>query len=212
MPANSYPVVADLTAYLTSAGLTVDEVQVASAVTAGIAAFERDTGRVMLAPVTPATRTFDPPDTGKVLEFAADVLTVTAVTYQPQGASVQTFVAATDYRLGPPNAEAKGLPWEWLELRCHWWSPHYWGAGRSISVTGRWGYGVAIPDDAWQAMLLGGFLSLVFPAALRATGFTRGWKEGDVSEDFGTDVVRGYAEGAVSMYQTVVNRYRRLTV
>lgn len=157
MPRSAYPTVADMSAFLASANVSVTDTGVlAASLAAGIAAFEREAGRVMLA-TGPATRAFDPAvDRDGTLDLNADLARVDTVTYQPVGTSATALAAGTDYVTKPDNALARGWPITELVILPRWWAPLAFTQRGALQVTGLWGYGLQIPDDAWLAMLYAG--------------------------------------------------------
>lgn len=72
---------------------------------------------------------------------------VVKVGYDPTTQTFATTLGATDYRLGPWNAAADGVPWTWL----HIYGTHTWD--RLIEVTAKWGW-TAVPKVVEQACLL----------------------------------------------------------
>jgi hypothetical protein len=221
VPSPLYPQAIDLSGFLESGGLTLDDEQIAVAVTAGIEAFQREAGRHMLAgrtvdneAVAAYTRTFAPPAnrTG-YLDFDADLAGApTLVQYAPAGATAETFVVATDYRLEPLNAARDRRPYEGMVLRRRWWSPLGMDYTASIEVTGNWGYGTTLPDDAWAAMLRGAVLYLLDMHALSVVGFAAGWKVADESETFSKDSIKGPAEAFQKTFDTAVARYKKVSL
>lgn len=216
MPHAAYPTEQDLAEWLGAAGFSdalIDALDLETAVGAGIAAFEELTGRVMLAET--GTRTFDLPyHPMGVIDLGEDLASASAValagTAQADG---------TGFRLLPLNAAARGRPYAQIQLpRAYFRVPTAAGAWGQVSVTGLWGYAATIPDDAWQAMLALAGLSLFPQIQHFIAGGMVGWKEADVSEQYGNDPLAGLRAGwqALAGGETgaagVVARYRRVTV
>src|SRR5262245_6207402 len=143
----AYPTAADLQGYLTALGMGDSLPMVPVACGAGIAAFEREAGRTMLAG-SPQTRQFDPPAGGRLLDIAGDLAAAPAVTYSPYGGATENLAAGADYRTEPLNR----IPIEAIRFLRHWAAPLPFPQLGKIGVTGAWGYGTSIPDDAWLAM------------------------------------------------------------
>ena len=219
MPRTDYPTAIDLQGILSQAGISItDPATLASAVAAGISAFETSCSRHFLAgkaidntPEAEATRQFDPPMPHETVLWLGpfnDVTTVTSVVHQakPDGQPVE-LVADRDYFLEPVNNPSRGLGYDRLR-RSRWasWTWHGWGAVgwsgmswlsgiQSIRITGLWGYGNAIPDDAWLAMAYSAVLQVEGANRLLTTGGRVGYSvTGAVQETFG-----------VESYQTIIN-------
>ncbi|HET9006028.1 MAG TPA: hypothetical protein VFQ04_04870, partial [Actinomycetes bacterium] len=127
-----------------------------------------------------------------------DVTTVSSVVHQakPDGQPVD-LVQDRDYFLEPVNNPSRGLGYNRLR-RGRWasWTWHGWGASpwggwswlsgiQSLQITGLWGYGTSIPDDAWLAMAYGGVLWAEGQLGLiRNGGRTAYSVTGAVSEQF----------------------------
>lgn len=164
MPQPAYPTAAEVQAFLVAGGVTVSSALLAQLPVMALAAiqsFESETDRKPLLAAA-GTRRFDPPDTRDgSLYLEADLAAApTSVSYQPAGQPATALVATTvdvlgDYDVEPFNASAKGEPFTKLVFRRWrygggWCGDAYRG---SLYVTGLWGYGVQIPDDAWKAIL-----------------------------------------------------------
>lgn len=181
MPHADYPTAADLEAYLEAAGVSVGTLDLAQAVASAIAAFETATGRRMLA--EDGTRLFDPPtNPSATLDLLEDLAgTPTALTV-----AGTALAFGTGYRLLEPNAEARGKPYWAVQFG----APRVFGAAsypywNSVSITGAWGYGAEIPDDAWEAMLQAAAALLGPQLAIVIAGGLVKWTEADVTEDYG---------------------------
>ncbi len=214
MSQEAYPASADLTALLTQAGITLDGATVDAAIAAGIAAFERDVDRVMLAGEA-ETRVFDPPDNGVRLDLEGDVLPDDedgiTVAYQPLNSDPTTWTEGVDYWLKEYNAVERGRPFVAIETRRRWYTPLPFALRRSIQVTGLWGYGVTIPDDAWQAILYAGLLWLIDVAAVvNRDAFVTGWKEANSSATYGGAGVTDRISGWRALYGRTVEIYRKV--
>lgn len=184
MGRSQYPTGSDLEAHLTAAGFSATliatlDLEVAAA--AGASQFEREAGRRMLG-VT-QTRSFDPGRVGAngFLDLRADLASLTGVAWN--GTS---YAVGTDVRAFPLNAAADGLPYSGLSFG-HWrrFFAGYWPLPTLIEVSGAWGYGVEIPEDAWLGMLAWAGL-LLLPVIVQAqTGGVEAWVEADMQERYG---------------------------
>jgi hypothetical protein len=227
---SAYPIASDLTAYLAAGGLTLDATQVGIAVLAGIEAFQRDAGRHMLAGKTVAnvvvaaqTRTFPlPTDPYGYVDFKADLAAAPSlVAYQPYGGTEEPWTVSEHYILLPQNALLDGRPYTGMQSRAMGWrTGSGWDYGAVIEVTGPWGYGTGIPEDAWQAMLYGGVLHLIDMHVISEQGLSSvsaaGWSHEGHSESGGgassSSSVRDRIAGWRGYYAAAVGRYRKVTV
>lgn len=200
MARSDYPGSADLAAFLASLGVTSSAAQSAQyeqAMNGAVSAWETAVKRrpfLTNATATQVLRRFDPPtfyDGGISTLYLPDLLPQEdiVVAYQPTGSTLTTFTEDSDYRFGPVNAAADGVPYEWLELYSRRWTqPQSPSLRSSLRITGRWGWGTEIPDDVWTALLGRGFYNVF--AAVRQ-GATGGGllrvKEGDVEIGYGVE-------------------------
>ena len=158
MPQDAYPADSDVEALVTGSGVSVPSNFIFTGyASAAIAEFEKLTGyEPFFADGTDRTRKFDPPGATpnarafamqrggeRVLALQSGIVSVTSLTV-----SGKTCVLGTDYRLRPANADAKGRPWTWIEFMVP-----QWGQPDDVLVTGKWGYSLQVPDDAWQAIV-----------------------------------------------------------
>jgi hypothetical protein len=203
----AYPTDNDLAAWLL--GQHVDatwtaDIDLADAASDGVATFESAAGRRMLA--TTQTRVFDPPKPGRtILDLRYDLASFTSLT-----ASGSAMVRNTDFWLLPENADLDGRPWSRIEFASGY-SPQL-GARRCISVTGKWGFGVTIPGDAWHGMLAAGALHVLSAIRLAVTGGATKWQEADVQEWFGDDPLGFLEKHWQGIFDDAVRRYRRVAL
>lgn len=182
----AYPTQIDMSAWLQDAGFSpsaVAPLDLASAIAAGIATFESASGRKMLA--TSQTREFDLPDHPRgILDLRDDLASLTSVTVSGTGQ-----VVGTDVRLLEPNAADQGRPYWGLQFARRFYpvTSYPQPSWAAIAVTGLWGYGAAIPDDAWQAMLALAGVALFPYLAQAQSGGVEMWSEQDVTERYGAD-------------------------
>ncbi len=212
MPITTYPTGAALTTFLSASGLTTTSLDVDTAVLAGIADFERATGRKFYS-ATRTARTFDPPtDMRAMLDLKWDLASDDAVAAVVVSYGV-TKTANTDYRFQPRDAAGDGVPYNRLELRGRWLFPHDWDDNDAISITGTWAYSaIGIAPDAYRAMLAASALDLLPQIAY---AFTKGlvtWSEAGVSESYGQDPFSGLRQVWMELVSKSTLRHRRVTV
>jgi hypothetical protein len=212
MKAN-YPAATDLEGFLTAAGLAsslVDSLDTATAVAAGIIAFEKQAGRKFYAAGN-TTRTFDPPINLKgFLDLKADLASGVTPVVEVNG---ETKTAVIDYRFLPQDAAAESLPYTMLQLKARWLWPSDWDDNGVIEITGRWSYrSDGVPEDAWRAMLAAAGLDLLPQiGAARFKGLVS-WSEAGTSENYGANPFGGLAQYWETLVQKTAAHYRRVTV
>lgn len=193
MPQAAYPTAADLLTYLEEGGLTPPSSRtLAIAISAGIADFERRTGRTMLAGGS-ETRTLTPDAVtreGRIV-LPWDVAVLTSVGFQPFGGTLEPWTAGTHYFTKPDGAPSNGQPISMLDLGGSYGGPLPFSYNGALQFTGRFGYGTTIPDDAWLAMIQLGAKSLSDRLQFQRSGGVQKWSAGTVSEtyaDFGAQM------------------------
>ncbi len=221
----AYPTAVDLSSFLTGAGVATGVVaglDLATAVAAARIAFERASGRVMLAGASATERRFDPPTNRERVVWLGDggrngdLASLTSVVYQPEGATAETWTQNTDFELLPENAlHASDDPVQPATmLRCTrlWSSPLPLSLRRSLKITGRWGYGLTIPEDAWAAMRYRA-ASLVLPQVRQAStgGLTR-IQMGSSVQEYGRGGWDSLQSGWDAAYQEAVMAYRQVSL
>ena len=141
--APDYVTSADLKVYL-RIGNTVDDAQVALAVTAASRAVDKHCNRQFGQVAAPEARTYTARWSSTRCRYVVDVDDVMTIT----GLVVTGDAAITDYTLKPSNAALKGKPWTRLVLNAG-------GNGREdgITVTARYGW-TAVPVTVQEATLL----------------------------------------------------------
>lgn len=92
---------------------------------------------------TDETRKFDPPHGSRYLFFDIGLVSLTSVVI-----SGIPYTLDQDFFLWPANCDKMNEPWLGLEFlrRVH-------GAPRSVSITGKFGYSLTVPDQAWEAVM-----------------------------------------------------------
>lgn len=208
MGQTAYPALGDLMQFLLShpsvTATSLANIDLAAACRAGRLDFETAVGRTMLG-IT-QTRTFDPPYNPRaMLDLRADLASLTSLTIQGV-----TKVLNTDFYLGPPNADADGLPWRWIEIAA-WW-PNYRVAKRGISITGVWGFATTIPDDAWQAMLCQSALKVASQLISDQTGGLSSVQIGEIRESYGANPLSGMIDPWKIQIASAVQQYTLVTV
>ena len=214
MGKSAYPAQADLEAYMTAAGIPIGTLDTASFIAAGISDFEKRVRRKMLAPAGTVQRNYDPPtDQTGYLDLAQDLASLTSVVYFPYGAPAgETWVQDVDFWVRPYNAAADGKPYLGLELKRRFMSPLLPAMHKSIQVTGRWGYGTSIPEDAWRAMIYRALVLLHPSAAWSISGGRQeAWDTG-VRRIYGVDVAAGERTAWETAFEDAVKRYARFAL
>lgn len=188
-----YPNAAELYQFLLGHGITPSQAMMSQLPRAQNAAndhFEDLINRKLLAPTATATRYFDPPvNMEKVLFLGegrdGDLASFTSLVYDPTDATAETLTQNTDFVLEPFNALANGGPYTMVRFKRRWWGPVPMVQRRSIQITGRWGYSTTIGADVFDALLAGGASNVWTHVMQSTTGGRLGYKEQDISEDFG---------------------------
>ena len=216
MAKDAYPTGSDLAAFLAEFGVTAPSAAALDTLAAaGVQRFENAVHRTMLAG-PPEARPYDPP-AEPLLDLLADLAELTSITYTPEGAPPTVFTTPADYRPMPTNAPARGRPWLWIDFRRTWWLPHPDSLRGAISILGRWGYGLTIPEDAWLAMLSAGASPLWDRAAAAALaagggGPLKSWRQGNSSEEYATvtpEQTVALKEGFLTDFPAAVAAYRK---
>ena len=219
MPSHSYPVGADLQAFLEGHQLDVTAYldQLGEKTDAGIAAFEAAVGGKMLAESPASLRKFAVPVDGAALEVDWLAAEPETITYTPAGGTPETLTLDTDYFCLPNNAIAKGKPIELLEFTSRWrWYGSDPSLRRAIQVTGFWGYSTELRADVRQAMLMKAAGLLWTSITHGGTGGVLGKKEGDASIDYGVEswnrLINAWTglDGMSGEFGRVVAQYKRM--
>lgn len=208
----AYPTSAELRRHLEAAGLTVTEPLaglLAGEVVAARRDFELAVGRRMLA-VT-ATRTYDPP-TGQngELSFGVDLAAA------PSSVTVAgvAYTLGADYRLLQVERDGDLRPYWGIRFRRRWAAPLAWTEEQSVSITGLWGFGEQLPEDAWSGILARAAWKLWGSAVQAETEGLKSWREKDRGEDYSGTWERlrdqwGGADGEGGVYGAAVRNYQR---
>lgn len=152
MAQNSLPNSEDLSAYLTAAGLTPGNINLGIPLSATVLEWQRRTGFAPFLAGPEETRTF-PLLCGNVLELSTGLVSLASLSIDEQ-----LYLPAFDFRLVEWRrgmGAADGLsPYTRIEF------PRGFSGQRSatpdrLSLTGRFGFALTVPDDAWQAIVEG---------------------------------------------------------
>ncbi len=212
MPHAAPPTAADLTVLLTAGGVTLPDATVENAVAAGIESFERDIGRVMLAGEA-STRRFTPPSNTNELDLIGDLVPDDGITveFTPRDSTPTTWTEGVDYWLLDEDAADRNRPYTRLLVRQGFFYPFPPSYRRSIYITGPWGYGPTIPDDAWLAELYGSLLWLIDVGMVSKVGFlfASGWKEAVDTETYSIQGINDRTDAWRGLYMSAVASYRR---
>lgn len=187
---------------------------------AAVDEWERRTGyHPFLGSGASSSRTYDPPGANRrrlggfgtlggarVLDLEGGLYALTsvaiAVTVDDPGL---TLTQGTDFWPEPLNAPAIASPWQRLRFRNAVFGPE-----ASVVVTGLFGYGATIPEDAWQAIArLGCALGLAALAEGLKTGAVR-WAEETVSEAYDPLLLAQIGAGFRDWAEQVLVGYRRV--
>lgn len=200
------PTAWDLSLFLTAMGLDAGTLDLQGAVTGALDAFQTATGRVMLA--VSGVRLFDPPTNPSAALDLGEDLTGTPSELTVGGTAL---VFGSGYRLLEPNAAARGKPYWAVQFG----APRLFGASNypywnSISITGYWGYGLTIPNDAWAAILALAAIAVAPQLSIIIAGGLVKWTEADVTEDYGAKPYSeqialwdGFAKRTIAQYRRV---------
>lgn len=112
----------------------------------------REEGAYQVAAAT--TRTFD--GSGQRFQWVDEMAEApTAVAVDESGTLSYTAWAGSDYMAWPYNAAAKGLPYLRLDIdQLNGTKVAWWSFPRSVRVTAKWGYSVAVPSAVQQAVIV----------------------------------------------------------
>lgn len=151
---NLYATSAELKATLELTGATFADPDIALALEAASRGIDRLCGRRFYPdPDANQTRYYTPEHPG--LLRIDDLITLTSLATDPasDGTFADTWTLDTDFVLAPLNAQADGEPWTEIHVRRT--GSYRWacGAGRSVRVTGRFGW-AAVPVGVKQATVI----------------------------------------------------------
>lgn len=152
--APTYCTTADVRAQLGDDGSKLPEALLQNAVTATSRAIERCCGRRFWADASPVARLYvtDGGDTVEVDDISAATGLVVETDLAGDGSFATTW-AASDYRLGPLNADADGGAYAWHSLTSvgvQYFPATPWPA---LRVTALWGWS-QVPDEVKQAAVI----------------------------------------------------------
>lgn len=196
-----YPTGENLESFLLAAGFSetlVETLDLELYALAGWQAWERQANRKMLA--TTSTRRFDPRRVTPMgfLDVRADLVSVSAASF-----GGTTFTEDSDFYLVPTDAALKGRPFYGLTFG--YWR-RFWSTGYPLStllsISGSWGYGTTIPEDAFVGMMAMAALEMAPQIALARTGGLESWTEADMTERYGAKPVETLSMG----WQNAVSR------
>lgn len=222
----AYPDGSDLAAYLISIGI-LSAAQVAALdldgrMLAAVAQWERRTGFIPFLAAAASTRRFDPPGpnrrTGRIgltrggdarLDFLGGLVgepTSVIVGFSNHSAG-ETLTADDHYWLLPVNSVALGRPYLEIEF-----ISGQWGAARSVSILGRWGYDTTVPDDVWDALLAYGAWLALPDLIFFLTGGVVSWTEAGVTEQYGPKPLAGLIDSWKTALDGILGSYQRIVL
>ncbi len=178
------PTAQDMLLRLAAMGIDAGSADLNAAAADGLAYFETACGRRFLA--LSETRLFDLPEApSRTVDFRDDCFG------NPSALSVggTAYVLNTGYRMMDPNTYLRGKPFWGVQFPSLYPGPmpSTWPAWNAISVTALWGYGLTIPNDLFDGMVLAGLLRLLPDLGTAATGVFNKWVEAEVTEDYGPE-------------------------
>lgn len=161
---NSYPADSDILAAITGSGAPIPSGFSASGLAAAaIDIWEKSTGyEPFLSSGVTTMRTYDPPGPNhqkmdgfsllggsRMLDLGAGAVSISQVNIGVgPGAPGTTMTLDEDYWPEPKNAPLENRPFERIRFR----SPIF-GPEASVQITGVFGFGLTVPDDAWLAIV-----------------------------------------------------------
>lgn len=216
MSKSATPTDDDLLVFLQSAGMLDNPlsaqqelIDLETAASAGVGEFERRTGYVPFLAGAAQTRTYrgdaiQPFCDGYWLKVNSGLLSVSAVSIDGN-----TQAVGTQYTLEPADAANTGRPYTDVRFRYYGGNSYF----STISITGVFGYGLTIPDDAWRGMLIAGALEVL----TESSGYLGGqrlksYEEKGVREEFTTGTIEMAQSKMEARLTQIVSRYKRQTV
>lgn len=182
----TYPTGDDVAAVLESMGLSTTGLDVETAASVGRRDFEGTVMRRMLA--VAQSRVYDPTSDSLGRLLVGDWAQVDSIVFQ--GATLQIGI---DYRLEPLNALADvDDPKPYTCVRFNNPRRYCYATASSdvLTIAGLYGYAIAIPDDAWDAMRRIGALTLLDSGQASAAGghtaIPSSWREALSQESYGS--------------------------
>lgn len=192
----------DLNRLLVSAGMIVappSDVQqmldVETACTAAAAEWSKITGYTpFLGNSADVLRKYDPPGPvvnavrygwrsrgGQItLHLDNGLISLTSVTIAVDTNSTGTVLTlGRDFYLEPANAPTEIAPWDTIRFIMP-----VWGTLQSVQILGKWGYGVQVPDDAWNAILYMAAFHLLAQLDFSSFGALLKWGDADANETY----------------------------
>lgn len=224
MSRSAYPVVQDVTALLTNAGLVAQPLpDFGQYLQAAIRCWEEMTGFMPFLGAQSVTY-FDPPGPnkgdwswyyggrmggGQRLDARGGIVSLNSlkVGRTPTYSGTQ-LTLNTDFWLEPFDGPRMGHPYTIVRFL-----NRQWGPPQSVAIDAMWGWGTTVPDDAWQAVL---FLAGILASAESAGADTGGLK----SISLGSSSYQFFDDGAwapairawsISVNQTAL-RYKVLQI
>jgi hypothetical protein len=203
-----WPTTAELTTRLTEAGITAPSTATMQAViNAGIQRFEAMTRFFpFLSTGSDETRRFTPPQSS-FLKLKAGLITLTSLTtHVSPSSSGSALTVNEDFWLMPEDAAERGEPYRWIHFRS--WQH---GQPRSLVLVGKWGFGLTVPDEAWEAVMQLALAQVLRLSASEVSGGMSSWMENNVQESYaGGDPFSKQIAGYEAYARDVAMAFRRL--
>lgn len=208
-----WPQPADVQQLLMAAGLwptasgqqATATTEIAVALPATVAAFERRTGWLPFLAGDTSTRAFDGPDVRGLLDLNSGLIEITSLTV-----AGQPYIENTDYWLRASNAPFPLAPYDGIQFTSRALALNTMLAPNQIMITGRWGYGATLPSDVWDAVR-GGAAALTAPRlASASTGVVRTVVENGFRQVFDLGLLRpARLQEWLAHYEATVAAYTR---
>jgi hypothetical protein len=207
------PAGSDVNDLLTSAGVTLGTLETTDYALEARREFERRIGRtIYVDPLgAPTTRYFDPP-AGRYVDFGADLAQLSAVAYQPQGASSESWTQNVDFWLTPYNAANDALPYAGMDLRRSWGIPLSDSLRRSVLVTGWWAFATSWPEDAWTAVVGRAAALAMIPYGLSISAGRSQYTNAGVTTTWGPARLRQELDAWNAGFEAAIRRYARVSL
>lgn len=204
----AYPTVAQVDAFLASQGFTTATPGTSYHLADAIARWESLTGyKPFLGDTSSASWYFDSPGSFMLdLKGGFWAVTSVAVGINYSDDTGTALVLNQDYELLPLNAANEGRGWDQIRLL------HSIPVGtRAIKIVGKRGYAEEIPDDAFNAILMGAASSTLLEAMQGSAPMSE-IDQGPVRYRFDNEAGRSKYDRWKGEFNKVAARYRRIGI
>ncbi len=211
-----WPLASDVEALITGAGFwpadtaarTAAAAEIDIALVAAVAEFGTITGwQPFLAAGADTTRHFALPDTIGLLRLDAGLVTLTELALDGVDCAVDH-----DFWLRRSHA-AVPYPYDQVQFAAWVGTTHGLLPPEPVAITGRWGYAVTLPEDAWNAVRTGGAALTVLNLTTASDGIIRTVAESGFRQIFDLGVKRpDRIHDWFTTFTTTAARYTRVVV